>query len=117
MRAMASYCIMRGQACQSTVVGVLKAPGEAARARHAGFDSARPEKSFLLLANGRLSAEEIHDALSKRENELLLAFVNGCETSREQSWRRGEAGFGFASAFLSNATFFVFCRSTVADSG
>jgi hypothetical protein len=84
-------------------------------AGHAEFDSDRPDKSFLPLASDRISAEEIHEALSERENKLLLAFVNGCGSSREQSWRRGEAVFGLASAFLRNATYFVGAQWPIQD--
>ena len=84
-------------------------------AGHAQFDEAAPEKTYLPLADGRLPADEIGAALAAHDNPLVLAFMNGCGSSREADWRRGQAVFGLASAFLGNATMFVGAQWPVQD--
>lgn len=84
-------------------------------AGHAEFDPLDAAQSFLPLLNDRLTAEEVAEALSTRSNQLLLAFINGCGTSREASWDRADDVYGFASAFLNNASFFIGSQWSIQD--
>jgi ligand-binding sensor domain-containing protein len=84
-------------------------------AGHAQFEGSDSANSYLPLATDRIYARDIHQVLSAQRNPLLLAFVNGCGSSREGDWRRGEAVFGLASAFLANATFFIGAQWPVQD--
>nr|WP_210251979.1 CHAT domain-containing protein [Agrobacterium genomosp. 6] len=84
-------------------------------AGHAEFDPLDAGESFLPLLNDRLTAKEVAEALSTRPNQLLLAFINGCGTSREASWERAEDVYGFASAFLNNASFFIGSQWPIQD--
>ncbi|MDI7865298.1 CHAT domain-containing protein [Rhizobiaceae bacterium n13] len=84
-------------------------------AGHAEFDRLDAGQSFLPLLNDRLTADEVAEALATRPNDLLLAFINGCGTSREASWERADDVYGFASAFLNNASFFVGSQWPIQD--
>lgn len=84
-------------------------------AGHAEFDQLDAGQSFLPLLNDRLTAREVAEALSTRPNQLLLAFINGCGTSRETSWERADDVHGFASAFLNNASFFIGSQWPIQD--
>ncbi|HEV2602636.1 MAG TPA: CHAT domain-containing protein [Microvirga sp.] len=84
-------------------------------AGHAEFDPNQPEASFLPIAGDRIDAEDIASALAQNETQLLLAFINGCGSSREADWRRGEAVFGLASAFVRHATYFVGAQWPIQD--
>ena len=84
-------------------------------AGHAEFDPLDAGQSFLPLLNDRLTAQEVAEALSTRPNQLLLAFINGCGTSREATWERADDVYGFASAFLNNASFFIGSQWPIQD--
>ncbi|RVH09634.1 CHAT domain-containing protein [Sinorhizobium meliloti] len=84
-------------------------------AGHAEFDPLDAADSFLPLLNDRLTAQEVAEALATRANNLLFAFINGCGTSRETSWERADEVYGFASAFLNNASYFIGSQWPIQD--
>jgi hypothetical protein len=55
------------------------------------------------------------DALRSKPHNLLLAFINGCGSSREADWERGAEVYGFASAFMNNAAFFIGTQWPIGD--
>ncbi|NKJ71814.1 CHAT domain-containing protein [Rhizobium leguminosarum bv. viciae] len=84
-------------------------------AGHAEFDPFNAGQSYLPLLNDSLTADEVAEALSSRSNNLLFAFINGCGTSRETSWERANEVYGFASAFLNNASYFIGTQWPIQD--
>jgi CHAT domain-containing protein len=84
-------------------------------AGHAEFLPDAAGGSHLPLVGDRLTAAEVARALSSTPNELMLAFINGCGSSREASWERASEVYGFGSAFLNNATYFIGSQWPIED--
>lgn len=82
---------------------------------HAEFVEDAAEQSYLPIKGDRILASDIAVALKTTPNDLLLAFINGCGSSREATWARGAEVYGFASAFLNNASYFVGAQWPIPD--
>lgn len=82
---------------------------------HAEFVEDAAEQSYLPIKGDRILAGDIAAALKTTPNDLLLAFINGCGSSREAAWARGAEVYGFASAFLNNASYFVGAQWPIPD--
>ncbi|WFU40790.1 CHAT domain-containing protein [Bradyrhizobium sp. CB82] len=84
-------------------------------AGHAEFLPDAAEASYLPILDDRITAEEVAAALKAKPHNLVLAFINGCGTSREATWERGAQVYGFASAFVTNATYFIGAQWPIGD--
>ncbi len=84
-------------------------------AGHAQFIDGDAGHSYLPTHNDRIIADDIASVLNAGPHNLLLAFINGCGSSREDSWTRGAEVYGFASAFLSNAAYFIGTQWPIRD--
>lgn len=82
---------------------------------HAEFVEDAAEQSYLPIKGDRILASDIAAALKTTPNDLLLAFINGCGSSREATWAHGAEIYGFASAFLKNASYFVGAQWPIPD--
>jgi len=75
---------------------------------HAYFNEHDPDESGLVLNHGNLKAFTIKEVFSS--NPPFLAFINGCESSKEDDWREfkyiNEVS-GLASAFLLNGVNYI----------
>ncbi len=69
-------------------------------AGHADHDTAHPEKSGWLLADGKLTASDVM-ALSGGRAMPMLVFSNACRSSQTEAWKPNEHQvYGLANAFL-----------------
>lgn len=84
-------------------------------AGHAEFLPDAAGESYLPILNDRISAEDVGAALRAKPHNLILAFINGCGTSREATWERGTQVYGFASAFVTNAAYFIGAQWPIGD--
>ncbi|MCP3414234.1 CHAT domain-containing protein [Bradyrhizobium brasilense] len=111
----ASVRVMKDTSPKSEVLDAIRSCHIFHYAGHARYAHDDPSASYLPILNDKVTAAEIGAALSETDNQLLLAFINGCSSSREAEWKGGEAVFGLASAFLSNSTYFVGAQWPVLD--
>ncbi|MFD1985476.1 CHAT domain-containing protein [Mesorhizobium newzealandense] len=106
---------VRPDATKQQVLDAICAANIFHYAGHAEFSSGAAGNSYLPISGGHILAAEIAAALQSAPHNLLLAFINGCGSSREDSWERGLEIYGFASAFLNNAVYFIGAQWPIQD--
>ncbi|WP_027154895.1 CHAT domain-containing protein [Mesorhizobium sp. WSM2561] len=112
----AEVTIVRPDAAKTEVLDALCSAHIFHYAGHAQFLPGAAGQSYLPILGDRILAEDIATALRSTENpKLLFAFINGCGTSREARWERGAEVYGFASAFLNNASYFIGAQWPIHD--
>jgi hypothetical protein len=82
---------------------------------HVLYRSDQPKLSGIQCIDGVVTSAEINESLANENAQTFLAFLNGCEGSREAAWGSVEGLAGLASAFLRNATFVIGPQWPVSD--
>ncbi|MBH5370968.1 CHAT domain-containing protein [Bradyrhizobium glycinis] len=111
----AEVTLVRADATKAEVIDALCNAHLFHYAGHAEFVPDTAGQSYLPIREDRIMAEEIANALKSKPHSLMLAFINGCGTSREASWERSAEVYGFASAFVNNAAYFIGAQWPIGD--
>jgi hypothetical protein len=106
---------VRPEATKAEVLDVLSSVHMFHYAGHAEYVSKAAAQSYLPIQGGQILAEDVASALESRRHSLMLAFINGCGSSREGTWERGAEVYGFGSAFLNNAAYFIGAQWPIGD--
>lgn len=107
--------VVRPDASKQEVLDALCSANLFHYAGHAEFVPESAGQSYLPVRGDRIFAQEVASALQSKGHNLLLAFINGCGSSREANWDRGSDVYGFASAFLNNAAYFIGAQWPIHD--